>query len=144
MSDFEDLEQELFIVKQRLAEARMSLVEAARQKDELRDTAAALAIEVRELRVRTAAAEALARAADTERELAFERLAARDDASGAMIDNLVRVQRETVVAYENNDERDLQIDQLQLQVMELRLALARARGFAPAVDEAEARRASRA
>jgi hypothetical protein len=139
-----DLEQELFIAKQRLAEARMSLVEAAAQKDELRDTAAALALEVRELRIRTTVAEAAARAAERERELIVERLAARDDSTAAIVESLVRAQRETVVAYENNDERDLQIDQLQLQIMELRLALARARGFAPTADTSEARRAASA
>jgi chromosome segregation ATPase len=142
VSDVEDLEAELFVTQQRLAESRMTSIEAARQKDELRKTAAELAVETRDLRVRIDAAEAETRAANRERELAVERLASRDEATDAILETLLRAQRDAVIAYQNNDERDLQIDQLQLQIMELRLALARARGFAPAVDRAEDRRAA--
>ncbi len=109
----------------------MLLIEAAAQKDQLRDTSAALAVELRELRVRADAAEANARRFERELELALERLAKRDAATENLIDSLVRAQRETSAAYEGNTERDMQISQLQLQIMELRMALARLRGFEP-------------
>ncbi len=137
-----DVEQELFLTQQRLAEARLALVEAARQKDELRDTATALVLELRELRVRVEAAEGMTRAAVRERQLAEERLEARDRSADALFESLAKTQRDVVAAHESNEERDLQIDQLQLQIMELRMALARARGFAPPADRAEDRRAA--
>jgi chromosome segregation ATPase len=124
-------EQELFLANQRLHEARMALVEASAQKDELRDTAAALAVEVRDLRVRVGIAEAAARRAETERALLAERLAQRMEGVDELVQRLSLAQRELVAAHDSNNERDLQIDQLQLQIMELRRALAAARGFEP-------------
>jgi chromosome segregation ATPase len=130
-SDPAVLERDLFIAKQRLAEAGMALVEAAQQKDELRDTAAELAVEVRDLRRRVGIAEAEARRAETERALLAERVEARVEGIDELVERLSQAQRDLIAAHESNNERDLQIDQLQLQVMELRFALAKARGFEP-------------
>jgi chromosome segregation ATPase len=122
-------EQELFLAQQRLQEARMALIEASAQKDELRDTAAALAVEARDLRVRIGIAEAAARRAETERALLAERVAQRVEGVDELVQRLSLANRDLVAAHESNNERDLQIDQLQLQIMELRRALAKARGF---------------
>jgi chromosome segregation ATPase len=107
----------------------MALNEAARQKDELRDTAASLLAELRDTRARADVAEGFARRSDRERAVLEERVASFEADEGRLTANLVAAQAEAHAAFAANEERELQMDSLQMHVFELRTALSRARGF---------------
>jgi septal ring factor EnvC (AmiA/AmiB activator) len=124
-----ELGRDVFVLNQRLLEAHIVAQDFERRIERLRDAAASLAAELRVARERTGTLEAHVRRLESENAELAERLPRDLERARDLGDALVSAQREVLAAYETSNENELLVDSLQLQLVELRSELARARGL---------------